>query len=181
MRSFSYKKGILGAALLVLGLALAVLQIWNPGGSMAGDPELKAKVESMYQGYKEDFPGVTDISPADAMAMWQEGKVQFLDIREPKEQAVSMLPGALTQDQFEQAANGLQGKTVIAYCTISYRSGKYAESSANPQIKIINLRGGILGWVHAGGPVFQNGKEVKKIHVFGSRWNLAPSGIESTY
>jgi rhodanese-related sulfurtransferase len=181
MRLRGNKIKIILAAVLVLATALAVLLIWNPAGSLAGDAERKAKVESMYKDYKDDFPGVTDISPEDALTLWRQGKAQFVDIREPREQAVSMLPGALTQAQFEQKAHTLQDKTIITYCTISYRSGKYTESKSIPGLKIINLRGGILGWVHAGGPVFQNGKEVRIVHVFGSRWDLAPSGIESTY
>ena len=175
MKNSLVKNGAL--ALLALILALGGLAACEGEKAAANsDKQRLAQVRQMYQGYKEDFPGVSDIEPQKAIELWKQGKALFVDIRDPEEQEVSMLPGAVTQAQFEQNPDLRKGKTVITYCTISYRSGKFAESLEAKGQKSLNLEGGLLGWVHAGGPVFQGDKQVKKIHVYGSRWDLAPPG-----
>jgi sodium/bile acid cotransporter 7 len=57
--------------------------------------------------------------------------------------------------------------TIIGYCTISYRSGKLAEKLGKKGIKMLNLKGGMLAWVHEGGKVYddQHG-ETKRVHVY---------------
>ena len=138
------------------------------------DTEKRDKIESMYQGYKKDFPGVLDIEPSDAMRLLQEGKALFIDVREEKEQKVSMLPGAVTEKQFLQDPGQYRDRTLVGYCTISYRSGKLAEKLNAQGITLLNLKGGLLAWVHAGGKVYDQSGETKRIHVYGKKWNLGP-------
>jgi len=70
---------------------------------------------------------------------------------------------------------------VIGYCTISYRSGKLAESLAPRGITMLNLEGGLLAWVHAGGKLFDRAGETRRIHVYGRKWNLAPQDYEAIW
>ena len=51
----------------------------------------------------------------------------------------------------------------------------------NRGIYVINLRGGLLGWLHAGGLVHRDGAPVRKVHVYGKAWDLAPSSYETVY
>jgi hypothetical protein len=44
---------------------------------------------------------------------------------------------------------------------------------------VLNLRGGILAWIHAGGKVYKQGKAVNRAHVYGKKWGLAPSAYKS--
>jgi sodium/bile acid cotransporter 7 len=145
------------------------------------DSEKRDKIEAMYQSYKKDFPGMPDIQISDAMRLLQEGKALFIDVREEKEQQVSMLPGAVTEKQFLKNPEKYRDRTLIGYCTISYRSGKLAEKLNAQGITLLNLKGGLLAWVHAGGKVYDQSGETKRIHVYGKKWNLGPKDYEAVW
>ena len=136
-------------------------------------------VYDMYAGYKKDFPGVKDITPKKAMELLKKGQVVFVDSREPAEMEVSMLPHAITQEEFLKDPEKYKGETVVAYCTISYRSGKFAEEMAKKGIPVLNLKGGLLAWVLEGGKVYDSHGETKRIHVYGKEWDYPPDGYES--
>lgn len=143
------------------------------------DDDKKAVVYRMYDGYTADFPEVDDISVPAAMALAKAGKAVFVDVRKPAEMAVSTLPDAISQDVFLEDPARYAGKTIVAYCTISYRSGVFAQEMAQKGIVVKNLRAGLLAWVLEGGKVYHDGKEVRRIHVYGDQWNYPPEGYES--
>jgi len=92
-----------------------------------------------------------------------------------------MIPGAITEKQLLDHLDQYRDKRMIVYCTISYRSGKLADKLHKEGLSITNLKGGLLGWVHAGGPLVREGQEVRKLHVYGRKWDLAPDSIETVY
>jgi len=93
-----------------------------------------------------------------------------------------MIPGAVTEEQFLGNIEQYKNRIIIGYCTISYRSGKLAQELVNKQgITMYNLRGGLLAWVHDGGKIVNSKGETKRIHVYGRKWNLAPSGFEAVW
>ncbi|MEJ5359910.1 MAG: rhodanese-like domain-containing protein [Desulfobacterales bacterium] len=145
------------------------------------DEEKKKRVEELYRGYKRDFSAVEDIIPEEAIRLHREGKALFIDVREKREQVVSMIPGAIRDEEFLKSLQTFDGKILIAYCTISYRSGKLAERLAHRGIRILNLQGGLLGWVHAGGPIVDQKGETRRIHVYGPKWDLAPAGYDAVW
>ncbi len=170
------------AALLLASLSWMTgwtIPAW--GGAVMSDAEKKKKVEELYRGYKKDFSQVEDVTPEEAMRLYREGKALFIDVREKREQAVSMLPGAIPEEDFLKTSQVVDGKILIGYCTISYRSGKLAERLARWGIRMLNLQGGMLGWVHAGGPIVDRTGESRRIHVYGPKWNLAPAGYEAVW
>ena len=140
-----------------------------------------SKVEDMYDGYRRSFPVVRDISAGEAMKRFEEGTVIFVDEREPEEQAVSMLPGAIKAEEFLKDPARYQDKLVVGYCTISYRSGVLAQELQKRGITMVNLKGGILAWIHAGGKVYRGGSPVNEVHVYGRKWNLAPSSYRTVW
>lgn len=146
-----------------------------------GDIEKKKIVYRMYAEYKKDFPEVKDISPKRALELLRDDGVVFVDTRNPSEMRVSMLPNAVTQDAFLSNPQKYSAKTVIAYCTISYRSGKFAEAASKKGIRIYNLEGGLLAWVLEGGKVYDTRGETRRIHVYGKRWNYPAQGYESVW
>jgi sodium/bile acid cotransporter 7 len=166
-------------------LFCALILLWCFAGVAGADQELsdaekKETVYRMYAGYKRDFPEVKDISPRQAMALLARDRVVFVDTREPAEMAVSMLPGAVSEKDFFNQLSDYKDKTIVSYCTISYRSGKFASRVAKQGITVINLQGGILAWTLEGGKVYdQDGNGVKRIHVYGDTWDYAPEGYES--
>ncbi len=151
------------------------------GGGAMSDAEKKKRVEELYRGYKRDFSQVEDITPEEAIRLYREGKALFIDVREKREQAVSMLPGAISEEDFLKLYQLYNNKILIGYCTISYRSGKLAERLARKGIRLFNLQGGLLGWVHAGGPLVDREGPSRRIHVYGPKWNLAPDGYEAVW
>ena len=167
-------------------LGLSALAWWyvRYGGSARhaqGDIEKKKIVYQMYADYKRDFPEVKDITPKKAMALLRDDKVVFVDTRSPAEMRVSMLPKAVTEETFMRNPQKYSEKTVVAYCTISYRSGKFAEAAAKRGIRVYNLEGGLLAWVLEGGKVYDTHGETRRIHVYGKRWNYPAQGYESVW
>ena len=105
-----------------------------------------------------------------------------MDVREEAEMEVSILPGAISWEQYRKAPAKYADKKVVLYCTIGYRSGeRVLEAIKDGAGNVYNLAGSILSWAHAGGQVFKDGKEVKRIHVYGRKWDLAPEGYEGVY
>jgi len=155
----------------------------QPGwaGDEMSDAAKRAKIEELYSSYKKEFPDVQDIEPAEAMQLLQEGKALFIDVREENEQKVSMLPSAVTEKEFLKDPVRFRDRILIGYCTISYRSGKLAESLKARGITLINLKGGLLAWVHAGGKVYDRDGETARIHIYGWKWDLAPRDYEAVW
>ena len=154
------------------------------GGTAREDPDDTAKKEivyKMYADYKKDFPGVKDISPETALKLLRDDKVVFVDTRKPAEMRVSMLPNAVAEAAFESHQQKYTDKTVVAYCTISYRSGKFVEKMMKKGIRIYNLEGGILAWILEGGNVYDTGGVTHRIHVYGKKWNYPAKGYESVW
>jgi len=144
------------------------------------DARKLATVYAMYAVYRaEFFPDVPDIRPRAAMEIQAAGKAVFIDTRQPAEMAVSTLPGAITQEQFLAEPARYAGKTAIAYCTISYRSGLFARDMAAREAKIYNLAGGLLAWVLEGGKVYDAAGETRRLHVYGPKWDYPPQGYEA--
>jgi sodium/bile acid cotransporter 7 len=137
-------------------------------------------VYGMYAGYKaEAFPQVADITPQAAMSLLDAGEVVFVDTRQPAESAVSMLPGAITREQFLARPAAYADKTPVFYCTIGYRSGVFARDTALKGITVYNLAGGILAWTLEGGRIFDADGETRRLHVYGKKWDYAPRGYET--
>ncbi len=145
------------------------------------DTEKRDIVYRMYANYKsEDFPQVKDISPQKARELLNEDKLVFVDTRRPEEMAVSMLPGAVAEEDFLKNPGQFKNKTIVGYCTISYRSGVFAREAADRGIAVVNLQGGILAWILEGGKVYDDaGNPVKRVHVFSDKWDFAPAGYKS--
>jgi len=145
------------------------------------DAAKKREIEEMYEGYKKHFPDVKDFSAGQVLQLMDREKVVFVDIRKTKEQAVSMIIEAITEMEFRRNPSAYRNYIVIGYCTIGSRSGKLARKLKKKGISMFNMRGGILAWLHAGGIVHKDGQPVNRVHVYGRRWNLAPSAMKSVW
>jgi sodium/bile acid cotransporter 7 len=178
----TYRRTILGLFTAVLAFAFVTLMgQLSLSSAESSDGVKRQKVEDMYNGYKKQFPEVRDLSPQKAMILTAEGKAVFIDIREPREQQVSMLPGAVTEKEFMNDFAKYKDAVKIAYCTISYRSGKFAQRLQKKGIPVFNLSGGMLAWVHDGGKVYDPNGETHRIHVYGRKWNLAPKRYQAVW
>jgi len=169
---------------LLLGIMLTYSQFSCPSliaAESLSDAEKYQRVMAMYADYQADFPGIEEIDAASAIKLLGDPDIVFVDVRNPEEQAVSMIPGAVTSEVFLADIDRFRGQRIIAYCTISYRSGKLAAKIGRKGTRIVNLKGGLLAWVHAGGPLVRANLPVRTLHVYGRKWDLAPKSIETTY
>ncbi len=100
----------------------------------------------------------------------------LVDCRPAEERSVATIAGSVALEQLEGLAVA-DGSEVVVFCTAGYRSGVAAKQlqAQRPALRARNLEGGILAWVHAGGDVVdEEGKPTKRVHVYGSKWNLLP-------
>jgi sodium/bile acid cotransporter 7 len=167
------------ALLLVLIFACYSLVSNVVADEVRDDAAKLRRIEALYKNYRKDFPDVSDISAEQAMTPADPERLLFVDVRKQAEQAVSMLPGAITDKEFLKKPEAYRDHLVISYCTIGYRSGELAQKLQKKDIPVLNLGGGILAWLHAGGKVYKQGKAVNRVHVYGKKWNLAPSAYKS--
>ena len=80
-------------------LAFLALALWGVLALLAAcdsqpktDPERQAKAYALYEGYKKDFPEAAEMRPEEALKLWREGGVVFIDARSEAERAVSPCP-----------------------------------------------------------------------------------------
>lgn len=151
---------------------------YGPAAHGQDATEQTGKIESMYRGYEREFPQVPDVLPSELLAATNKTAL-LVDVRSPAEQAVSMIPGAVTRRDFERDVHQYKGRPVVTYCTIGYRSGLYAETLRKKGWDVRNLRGSILGWVHAGGKVVNKEGKTRTVHVYGPAWSLLPDGYKA--
>ena len=139
--------------LLLLFCAIAI----SGGSALAADDseltelEKMQLVDSRYETYRTDFPGIAEIEVTRGRKLLAEGeKVVFIDTRRPEERAVSTLPGAISEEAYLASRETYRDHLKIAYCTIGYRSGMFSRDMAQRGDTIYNLRGGILDWARNG-------------------------------
>ena len=177
--------GRLGAALAAIaaaGVGLALHRIAVGRGRPAAgatDSELSAEVGRRYGRMKLLlFRGQPEISVAEWLARPQGRPAVLVDVREPHERRVSMLPGAITKQDFERNSARYRSWLVVPYCTIGLRSGLYTRELRSRGFEVRNLAGSALAWAHAGLPFEAGGKATRLVHVFNADWNLLPRGYE---
>lgn len=126
----------------------------------------------------ERFPDVESISPQELNDWLQEPDREgppplLIDVRTPEEQAVSTLRGArcvAPEDAAEMVLEGADAsRTVVVYCTGGFRAAEMARRLMEAgRADVVNLEGGIVGWVNAGFPVERDGMVVTKVHPYSS-------------
>jgi rhodanese-related sulfurtransferase len=106
-----------------------------------------------------------------------------IDVREAREIAVSRLEGALALDSDDDRAGFLaqdDDRPVLVYCTVGWRSAKYAAELAALGRTAYNLRGGLCGWAAAGLPLVDDqGQVTRAIHAYSDAFaDCVPGGFE---
>ena len=147
----------------------------------SADAQKRQAIEKMVADYRSNFPDVIEIDSSRAMELMQAKKIIFIDVRQPNEQEVSMLPGAVPHNVFLKNPEKYSEYTKVGYCTIGYRSSRFAQAMKQNGITIYNLHGGMLGWVHDGGKIYDKNGQSFRIHVYGRPWELAPEGYQEVW
>ena len=170
------------------------------GGDGGGEAKGK-RVQELYRKFRDECYGpIPEVDTKEAWERLVKGTLVVVDVRKQEEWRTSMIPGAMTKEEFElevhkdqEKIGFLEGKDVCTYCTIGMRAGKYAKKLAGDLKgrgpKVLNLKGSILGWVHHGLPVARRlgetrhaGEEVvKEVHVNNPKFDLAPDEYEARW
>jgi len=147
-----------------------------------GDPVL-LDVHTLYNDYSSTHPDIPDITVEEYLSLREERTVLLVDDRTSTERSVSMIPGAMSVEEFEAVWKDYRGtpivisNPVVVYCTIGVRSGRYTKKLIRRGFVAYNLAGGVLAWAHAGGEfVDPRGNRTDTVHVYGEDWNLLPPG-----
>ena len=91
-------------------------------GPLLTDIEKLSRVEEMVLALEKRFPDVETITVDEVGRLLEKDSVVLVDVREAKEQKVSMIPGAISVEEFEDDEDRYEELTVVAYCTIGHRS-----------------------------------------------------------
>ena len=111
----------------------------------------------------------------------KQNRFVIVDVRAKTETDVSIIPGALTQAEFERTIQQHQSKAVLVYCTVGYRSGIYAKKLKRKGWDAWNYKGSILDWCRNQLPVVtMTGQSTKRVHTYNSSYSLAP-GYQAVY
>ena len=152
----------------------------NPGNK--SDQEKQEKIESMYEGAKRNFPDVPEMTVEQVQERQAAGEdVVLVDVRTPEEQETSMIPGAITREQFEADPSKHEGKPVVCYCTIGGRSGQYAQQLREQGVDAYNMPGAVLAWSHTGGELVNAEGKTNKVHTHSAKFNLVAGGYEGVW
>ena len=125
-----------------------------------------------------DFPGVTQITPEELEVKLKGSDVLkplLLDVREPEEYAVSHLPNAIRvqpgSDASEVLASIPKDASIVAYCSVGYRSSQLAKRLMEEGfVNVVNLEGSIFEWANNGYSVERNGNVVEQVHPYNAEW-----------
>ena len=114
---------------------------------------------------KQALTEVPSISAAEALLLLDSSEHVFIDLRDPNEQTLGMIPGAISSsrglmefhiDPESPAHNPAfnQDKTYIFYCASGGRSALAAKVATDMGLSpVVNLAGGISAWIASGGEV----------------------------
>ena len=144
----------------------------------------RSLITEMYAKYAAEFPRVKGVKVEDLQQWQQQGKeIILIDVRSPKERKVSIIPGAITTAEFESNIELYRHSKakIVAYCTIGYRSGKYARKLKEQGINILNLEGSLLAWSHVRGKLVNDVGLTNKIHVFSRQWQFTADNYEPVW
>lgn len=145
------------------------------------DAGKQAQIEQLYARSKQHFPEVSDLTVAELDRLRESTEVVLIDVRNPPEQAVSMIPDAITSAEFEADPSAHAGATLVTYCTIGHRSGLYAQKLQAAGFKVYNLKGAVLAWSHGGRDFVDGEGPTKRVHVAGPTWSLEADGYEPVW
>ena len=102
----------------------------------------------------------TTLSPDSFQESIKDADIQLVDVRTAEEYAEQHIPGAVNIDVYaddfvNQCLDRLDKERPVAvYCRTGRRSASAAEQLRKAGFKkVLNLEGGIVGWIEAGKPV----------------------------
>jgi len=142
----------------------------------------RKSVEVMASQIAKKFSDVPQLSIEDYLSWKTNGEdIVLIDVRPMEERKVSIIPGAISIEEYESSLSKFKNKKIVAYCTIGYRSSEYVRKLKKKNIDAFNLKESLLGWAHRGHKFEIGGVKTNKAHVYEEAWNFLPKGYEGIF
>ena len=121
------------------------------------------------------FPEAKEVNVGQVIELIHQNRCVLVDVRTEAERNVSIIPGAISAAEFEHSIKTHSGKAVVCYCTIGYRSAKYAQDMQYRGVAVASFNGSLVAWCQAGQKLTTpDGRETNRVHVYGPKWDLIP-------
>ncbi len=123
-----------------------------------------------------EFPDVSFIYREELLQAYENKDLNvplLIDVREPREFAVSRLPGAINLQSAQSISMEIadRDQPIVVYCSVGYRSAAVAaELQSLGYSQVWNLQHSIFGWGNAGAPLENADGGTKRIHPYNSAW-----------
>jgi rhodanese-related sulfurtransferase len=171
------KELVMVKAIKIIWLVAIFCGVSVLAGKTDEKPRISLKIDQLIEEFSRHVKSVPWITVKQYLALKQKQRYVLIDYRDKKEQAVSMIPGAITYAEFKSNEKKYRKRPLVIYCTIGYRSGLHADNLRKQGFKTFNLRGGVLAWAMNGKNfVTKDGKTTKKVHVYAEKWHVLPKG-----
>ncbi len=129
---------------------------------------------------RESFPTVPTISTAELADQLERPSAPpvLVDAREPEEFALSHLPNAYQAQTIAEVVQAgiTRDMSVVVYCSIGYRSARFAQALNEVGYQATNLEGSIFQWANEDRPLVtnRNGQVVStdEVHPYDTLWGL---------
>lgn len=174
----------LGRRLLLLALLLLLAAVaWVLVVATASDPV--ERLGFFKDQVRKRFPQAPQLSTDELAARLAAGEeIVLLDVRKPEEYAVSHLPGAVRVDP--GAAPSLppgidSDASVVAYCSIGWRSSKWVEGLRDQGVDAMNLEGSIFQWAAEDRPLRRAEEVVDVVHPYSRMWGWLVESEDRAY
>jgi len=136
------------------------------------------ELDSIKRKVRAKFPTVKQMTINEFQNLSQSDRGKnliLLDVREPEEYNVSHIKTAKLSTDIADAqqilANIPKDTTIVAYCSVGYRSSDLVEKLNDLGYNnAYNLEGSIFEWANTGFPVYNEGKQVFKVHPYNRKW-----------
>lgn len=168
----------------VVGICIILTNVGCQQNVVQSEVDKQEQITTLYHKYAKEFPQVEGIAVEKLQHWQQQGKnIILVDVRSPEERAVSVIRGAISKEEFERDLEHYRSSDalIIAYCTIGYRSGRYAQKLRQQGINILNLKGSLLAWSHIRGELFDAAGATNKIHVYSRQWQLIADNYQPVW
>lgn len=97
----------------------------------------------------------------------------LVDVRSDREREISMIPGAISKADFEQAGDVYRDAVVVSYCTVGGRSFAYTRQLSQQGFDAVNFKASIIGWCEAEQELMTPGGEpTNRVHVYSSAFSV---------
>ena len=176
----SQRPGFFGFRTLMMTsvLLLAVPCIYLTQVNMSPSPiatRHRETLERMMDENRRAFPEADEVEVAKVVELIEQERCVLVDVRTEAERKVSIIPGAISQVEYERTVGQTVEKVVVCYCTIGYRSARYAQAMKQRGVGISSFNGSIIAWCQAGHSLTTpDGQDTTRVHVYGPKWNLLP-------